>query len=202
MNHVLRFGRAAGAAVVLGVFGGAVGACSKSVPESLCKTICDCEHCGSQTEDLSCAKLETDLKVATDYGCDDRWNAWANCKQGQGTCIEVKATFSTAEPGQCSNLVDIGLPCAQTSDCAALQVPGTACVSGRCQAKQCKENGQLCTEDIDCPTGQDKCLAQLVDLATCEAKASGHPGTFSTGIPSPSSPGTPGIGSTRPGTGG
>jgi hypothetical protein len=203
--------RVAAAALVAGALGAAAGACKKSVPDALCQTICDCEHCSTVAEETSCAKLEADLKVATDYGCDGQWNAWADCMQGQGQCIADKALYSTAETGHCSKLFDIGLPCTATSDCAALKVDSATCTAGHCQAKQCEENGALCSVDADCPTGKDKCTSQLADLGTCERAASGHPGTISTGAPvaapgTPSSPGSTGPaqtgGATSSGSGG
>lgn len=167
--------------------------CSKSAPQSLCDTICDCEHCGTQAEELACASAEADLRVATDYGCEAQWNAWADCVQGQGVCVDAKATFSTKLPGHCTKLYDIGLPCTATTDCTPLGVSSATCIAGKCQTRQCEENGQICSADTDCPTTGDKCSTQAADLATCEAKASGHPGAVTTSgtsqSPSPASPG-------------
>ena len=191
MNALPNLRRAVGALLAVATLGLLGAACSKSVPQALCSTICDCEHCATQTEDLTCAGLEAQLRVATDYGCDDKWNAWADCAQAQGACVETKATFSTMQAGHCTRLYDIGLPCAQTSECGALGVKGATCISGHCQMKQCEESGQSCTVDAECVTAEDKCGPQATDLAACEAAASGHAKADTTGAAPPSSPGAP-----------
>jgi carboxypeptidase C (cathepsin A) len=191
MSVLGKLGAAIGVVVAIAGLGVAAPACSKSVPQAVCKAVCDCEHCSSETERITCAEYEADLRVATDYGCDAKWNAWADCVQSEGTCIDATATYSTKAMGHCSRLYDIGLPCAQTSDCAPLGVSGAACIDGKCQLKQCEETGRSCSEDAECPTSVDKCATQANDLASCEAAASGHPGTFPTAQPRPTSPGSP-----------
>ena len=191
MRTFTNLGRAAAAALAIGALGVLGAACSKSVPQSLCKAVCDCEHCGTDREDILCAGLEAELRVATDYGCDDKWNAWADCVESQGTCLDAKATYSTKQTGACSGLSDIGLDCTAKSDCTPLGVTGVDCISSRCQVRQCAETGQTCSTNADCVTTKDKCETQAADLTTCEAKASGHPGTISTSTGGQPAPGTP-----------
>ena len=70
-------------------------ACSRA--DDLCALVCDCEHCNDYEEDAVCAEYQLGLDAAKNYECDSAWEAWADCFETQGNCVESRAEYTTLD---------------------------------------------------------------------------------------------------------
>jgi len=140
---------------------------------SVCDAICECEHCSDQDEDLTCAQWETYEEMAIVYECETAWENFAACYEEKGACDETAARFSTEVWGSCSGSQDTSQPCSTNGDCQGYY--GGICQGGTCHTSVCSDSNQECGSDSDCHTGEDRCEAELSDLANCVDAAADDP---------------------------
>jgi hypothetical protein len=117
-----------------------------SKTETLCSTVCDCQHCNDFTREETCDQLSAGTNVANDYGCSSQYSAVVQCNLDHGTCVGAQSRYTTQQLGTCS-------------------------ANGRCNGNLAFP----CTTDADCPGGTDLCASQKQALMTCVTAASKDP---------------------------
>jgi hypothetical protein len=149
-----------------------VAACDRS--DALCDLVCECEHCNDVRSKHECASGDRDQDFAAAYGCADEWDAYADCVEDNGRCEDRQASFTTRVSGSCSLPQSIPTGCTRDADCQPY-TPNATCAGGSCTYLTCADGGGFCSDDSDCPNGEDLCRVTHIDLLTCVADGNGDP---------------------------
>ena len=151
------------------------GGCESSA-QSVCETMCECEHCNDYEEEARCGQLEWEAEVAEAYDCTSKFESWASCVEDNGSCDEKDATFTTNERGSCSGKGETGLDCSLDPNVCAGIGGGASCEGGTCKYRACAgsqgPNPPACSSDSDCGFGPDRCAETRTALVECQAEAS------------------------------
>lgn len=140
--------------------------------QAVCDLECECEHCSDLEHDLRCAGHAWRQDVAATYGCEDKFDSWAECVEANGKCNDRTASFTTHATGSCNAGQPTNYGCISSADCTAVFGAGASCDGNVCLTKLCANVGNACQSDVDCVQGVDLCSEEADALYACQNEAS------------------------------